>query len=68
MIIIFYYLTSDSDPYWAHADYSIYVGRKLYLKKPHNPSPYLLGLAYRAPARRLRGACESSVVLYYLTF
>ena len=32
----------------------IYIERKLYLRKPYNLSPRLLGLAYKAPARRLR--------------
>jgi len=44
---------SDSDPYWAHADYSLFTyGEKTLFKKirkPHNPSPRLLGLAYKAP-------------------
>ena len=52
-IIIIYCLTSDSDPYWAHADYSIYIGRKLYLRKPCNLSLHLLELACRAPASHL---------------
>jgi len=33
-------------------------------RKPRDPSPRLLGLA----CWRLRGACESPVVLFYLTF
>jgi len=39
------------DPCWAHADYSLYIymGRKLYLRKPCDPSPCLLGLAYKSP-------------------
>jgi hypothetical protein len=32
----------------------IYIGRKLYLRKPYNLSPRLLGLACEAPTRRLR--------------
>jgi hypothetical protein len=32
--IIIYCLTSDSDPYWAHADYSLYTcGEKTLFKK-----------------------------------
>ena len=27
----------------------IHIGRKLYLRKPHNPSSCLLGLAYKLP-------------------
>ena len=54
IIIIIYCLTSDSDPYWAHADYSLYTyGEKTLLRKPCNPSPYLLELAYKAPTSYL---------------
>jgi len=61
-IIIIHCLTSDSDPCWAHADYSLYTcGEKtLFEKTPWSVSP-----PFRA---RLRVACESLVVLYYLTF
>ena len=45
----------------------IYIGRKLYLRKPRNPSPCLLGLAYRAPTRRLR-VTYSTLLPYFLTF
>ena len=65
-IIIIHCLTSDSDPYWAHADYSIYVGRKLYLRKPRDPSPRLLGLACRAPVRRLQVTCGTPTTLLYI--
>ena len=58
---------SDSDPYWAYTDYSLYihVGRKLYLRKPRNPSPRLLGLAYRAPIRRLRVTSSTPTTLLF---
>ena len=56
---------SDLDPYWAHADYSIYMGRKLYLKKPHNPSPRLLGLACKAPVRHLQVTYNTSTTLHF---
>ena len=59
---------SDSDPYWAHADYFIYMGRKLYLRKPRDPSPRLLGLACKAPVRRLRVTCGTSTTLYFDLF
>jgi len=42
------------------------MGRKLYLRKPYNPSPRLLGLAYKAPARRLR-VTYSALLPYFLT-
>jgi hypothetical protein len=45
----------------------IYVGRKLYLRKPRNLSPYLLGLAYKAPARRLQ-VTYGTLLPYFLTF
>ena len=44
----------------------IYIGRKLYLRKPYNPSPYLLGLAYRASTRRLR-VTYGTLLPYFLT-
>ena len=48
---------SDLDPYWAHADYSLFTYREKTLfkkiRKPRNPSPCLLGLAYKAPASYL---------------
>ena len=58
---------SDLDPYWAHADYSLYIymGRKLYLRKPYNPSSRLLGLAYRAPIRRLRVTSSAPTTLLF---
>ena len=56
---------SDSDPYWAHADYSIYIGRKLYLRKPCDLSPCLLGLAYKAPIKCLRVTCGTPATLYF---
>ena len=31
----------------------IYIGKKLYLKKPYNPSLCLLGLAYKVPIKYL---------------
>ena len=42
------------------------MGRKLYLRKPYNLSPYLLGLAYRAPIRRLQ-VTYSTLLPYFLT-
>jgi hypothetical protein len=35
-IIIIHCLMSDSDPYWAHADYSLYIYREktLFKKTP----------------------------------
>ena len=34
LIIIILCLTSDSDPYWAHVDYSLYIyGEKTLLEK-----------------------------------
>jgi len=33
IIIIIHYLTSDSDPYWAHTDYSLYTYREKTLFK-----------------------------------
>ena len=34
IIIIIYYLTSDSDPHWAYADYSLFIcGEKTQPKK-----------------------------------
>ena len=65
IIIIIHCLISDSDPYWAHADYSIYMGRKLYLRKPHNLFPRLLRLACKAPAKRLRVTCGTFTTLYF---
>jgi len=45
---------SDLDPYWAHADYSLYTYReKTLLRKPCDPFPRLLGLAYKAPTSYL---------------
>ena len=41
------------------------MGRKLYLRKPYNPSPYLLGLAYKAPIRRLRVTYSASTTLLF---
>ena len=41
------------------------MGRKLYLRKPYNPSPRLLGLAYKAPARRLRVTCGAPTTLLF---
>ena len=68
-IYIIHCLTSDSDPYWAHADYSLFIYREktLLKRKPRNPSPRLLGLAYLAPIRRLRVA-YSTLLPYFLTF
>ena len=42
------------------------MGRKLYIRKPCNPSPRLLGLAYIAPARCLRVTC-GALLPYFLT-
>jgi hypothetical protein len=58
---------SDSDPIgptWTTP--YIYIGRKLYLRKPRNLSPRLLGLAYRAPTRRLR-VTYGTLLPYFLT-
>ena len=33
LIIIIYYLTSNSDPYWAYADYSLFIYREKTLFK-----------------------------------
>src|SRR6266403_1930494 len=41
------------------------MGRKLYLIKPYNLSPYLLGLAYRAPTRRLRVTYSAPTTLLF---
>ena len=66
IIIIIHCLTSDSDPYWAHADYSLCTcGEKtLFEKTPWSISPpfgtHLQG-AWEAPASHLW--CS-----YYLTF
>jgi hypothetical protein len=43
----------------------IHVGRKLYLRKPRNLSPRLLGLAYTAPARRLRVTYSAPTTLLF---
>jgi len=43
----------------------IYIGRKLYLRKPRNLSLRLLGLAYKAPARRLRVTYSASTTLLF---
>ena len=59
---------SDSDPYWAHIDYSIYIGRKLYLKKTHNPSPHLLGLACKAPIKYLQITYSTFITLHFNLF
>ena len=42
------------------------MGRKLYIRKPRNLSPCLLGLAYLAPTGRLRVA-YSALLPYFLT-
>jgi len=48
---------SDLDPYWAHADYSLFIYREKTLfkkmRKPYNPSPRLLGIVYGAPTSYL---------------
>ena len=44
----------------------IYMGRKLYLRKPYNPSPHLLELTYKAPTGRLRVTC-GALLPYFLT-
>jgi len=44
----------------------IHVGRKLYIRKPRDPSPYLLELAYIAPTRRLQ-VTYSALLPYFLT-
>ena len=43
----------------------VHVGRKLHLRKPRDPSPRLLGLAYEAPARRLRVTCGVPTTLLF---
>ena len=43
----------------------IYIGRKLHIRKPRNPSPRLLGLAYIAPMGRL-GVTYSALLPYFL--
>src|ERR1700684_268394 len=43
----------------------IYMGRKLYLRKPRDPSPRLLGLAYKAPTRRLRVTYSTPTTLLF---
>ena len=64
-IIIIYCLTSDSDPYWAHADYFLYIcGEKTLLRKPRNLSPCLLGLAYKAPTSHLQ--CSTTLLFNLL--
>ena len=42
----------------------IYIGRKLCLRKPYNPSPRLQGLAYRSPASCLQ--CSSTLLFNLL--
>jgi hypothetical protein len=50
-----YCLTSDSDPCQAYADYTLYIGRKLYKITPYSISSPL-GPARVAPISRLRVA------------
>ena len=57
---------SDLDPYWAHTDYSLYTyGEKTLLRKSRNLSPCLLGLAYKAPIRRLRVTYSTYTTLLF---
>ena len=46
----------------------IYIGRKLYLRKPYNLSPRLLGLACEAPTRRLRVTYSTPTTLLFNLF
>ena len=46
----------------------IYIGRKLYLRKPHNPSPCLLGLAYKAPIKYLQVIYNIFTILLFNLF
>ena len=66
IIIIIYCLTSDLDPCQAYTDYSlyIYIGRKLYLRNPYNPSSRLLRLAYLAPISYLQ--CSTTLFFFNL--
>ena len=41
------------------------MGRKLYLRKPYNLSPRLLGLACEAPIRRLRVTYSAPTTLLF---
>ena len=44
------------------------MGRKLYLRKPRDPSPCLLKLAYKAPARRLQVTYGTPTTLLFNLF
>ena len=44
------------------------MGRKLYLKKPRDPSPCLLGLACEAPIRCLQVTCGTPTILLFDLF
>ena len=63
---------SDLDPYWAYVDYSLFIYREKTLfkkiRKPYNLSPYLLGLAYKAPTRRLQVTCSAPTTLLFNLF
>ena len=64
-IIIIHCLTSNLDPYQAHADYSLYTYReKTLLRKPRDLSPHLLGLAYKAPTSYLQ--CSTTLLFNLL--
>ena len=43
----------------------VHIGRKLYLRKPRDLSPRRLGLACKAPARRLRVTCGALTTLLF---
>ena len=60
---------SDSDPYWAHMDYSLYIYREktLFQRKPRELSPHLWDLpACLAPAWHLR-VTYGTLHPYFLT-
>ena len=56
IILIIHCLTSDSDPYWAHTDYSLFIYREKTLWSISPPFRTCLLSAYELP-----------IVLYYLT-
>ena len=60
--MIIYYLTSNLDPYWTYADYSLYIYREktLFKKTIQSISPPF--------KTRLLSAYKLPIVLYYLTF
>ena len=56
LYIIIHYLTSDSDPYQAYADYFLYIGRKLYFKK--NPIICNVSRSMSPQGQKDTSACE----------